>query len=83
MYTKFLESNFQDITINKKTILKILYFSEKSFQIYIYIYEDNVIHYFCIFSTLAKFQGNQRLIAMSLIICLNSSLCSLKQCIER
>ena len=36
------------------------------------------LHYFLILSILAKFQGNQRLMTMSLINCLISSSCSLK-----
>ena len=36
------------------------------------------LNYLCIFSILAKFQGDQRSIAMSSIDCLNSSFCSLK-----
>ena len=36
------------------------------------------LHYFRIFSILAKFQGDQRLIVISSINCLNSSFCSLK-----
>ena len=35
-------------------------------------------HYFCIFSMFAKFQGNQRLITMSSINCINSSFFNLK-----
>ena len=35
-----------------------------------------------IYSPYAKFQGDQRLIAMSLINCLNSNFCSLKYCIK-
>ena len=40
------------------------------------------LHYFHIFFMLTKFQGDQRLIATSLISCLNSSFCSLKWCIR-
>ena len=36
------------------------------------------LHYFHIFFMLTKFQGDQRLIAMSLINCLDSSFSSLK-----
>ena len=36
------------------------------------------LHYFRIFSILAKFQGDQRLIVISSINCLNSSFSSLK-----
>ena len=36
------------------------------------------LHYLHIFSIFAKFQSDQRLIAMSLINCLNSNFCSLK-----
>ena len=36
------------------------------------------LHYLHIFSILAKFQGDQRLIVMSSINCLNLSFCSLK-----
>ena len=35
-------------------------------------------HYLCIFFMLAKFQDNQRLIAILSINCLNLSFCSLK-----
>ena len=40
------------------------------------------LHYLHIFSMLAKFQDNQRLITMSSINFLNSSFCSLKLCIK-
>ena len=40
------------------------------------------LHYLNIFFILTKFQGDQRLIATSLISCLNSSFCSLKWCIR-
>ena len=36
------------------------------------------LHYLYIFFILTKFQGDQRLIDISLINCLNSSFCSLK-----
>ena len=36
------------------------------------------LHYLHIFFVLTKFQGDQRLITMSSINCLNSSFCSLK-----
>ena len=36
------------------------------------------LHYFRIFSILAKFQGDQRLIVISSINCLNPSFCILK-----
>ena len=36
------------------------------------------LHYLRIFSMLANFHGDQRLIDMSLINCLNSNFCSLK-----
>ena len=36
------------------------------------------LHYLYIFFMLTKFQGDPKLIAMSLINCLNSSFCSLK-----
>ena len=36
------------------------------------------LHYLHIFLMFAKFQGNQRLIVMSLINCLNLSFCHLK-----
>ena len=34
------------------------------------------LYYLCIFSILAKFQGDQRLITISSINCLNSSFCN-------
>ena len=40
------------------------------------------LHYLHIFSMLAKFQGDQILITMSSINCLNSNFCSLKLCIK-
>ena len=40
------------------------------------------LHYLHIFFILTKFQGDQRLIAMSSINCLDSSFSSLKQCIK-
>ena len=39
------------------------------------------LYYLYIFSILTKFQGDQRLITMSLINCLDSSFSSLKLCI--
>ena len=41
-----------------------------------------ILHYLHIFFVLKKFQGDQRLIVMSLISCLNSSFRSLKKNIK-
>ena len=40
------------------------------------------LYYLHIFSMLKKFKNDQRSITMSSINCLNSSFCSLKQCIK-
>ena len=61
-----------DVTLSNITQLNIFQFDVN--------FDKSTIrlHYLHIFFIVAKFQGNQRLITMSSINCLNSSFCSLK-----
>ena len=84
---KFLKYEFYNKLLDGVTLLRII--SDITWtQPYISEFDVNFdkfivrLHYLYIFFMLTKFQGNQRLTAMSSINYLNSSFCSLKEWIK-
>ena len=79
---------FSKYEINSELLVGVTFFRVTSSvnwsQPYISSFNENFdkstvrLHYLHIFFMLTEFQGEQRLIGMSFINCLNSSFCSLK-----
>ena len=79
---------FSKYKFNNKLLVGVIFFRVSSSvtwtELYISLFDVNFdkstvrLYYLHILFLLTKFQGDQRLIAMSLINCLNSSFCSLK-----